>query len=207
MNERENPKVIARRCLEFYFLGLGQEVPSIIESVAAAIQKERDRAETESSELVKDVEKALNQVADLEAALAKEKKVNEQLAKQVETVQIDLIEKLEAELAEARDLIKNNQGNLEQERVGWNKTVLALRERERVLVEALNQYGEHAQECIRNQFQAGQPTADGGYEQLFGYGKDAKWYRVKPVDESPKCTCGFDNAIALTSPKPGQGEG
>ena len=59
---------------------------------------------------------------------------------------------------------------------------------------ALELYGGHMKRCIRSDFEAGQPTADGGYEMKYR----STWYRVSPVDVRPPCDCGFDAAsIAL----------
>lgn len=58
-------------------------------------------------------------------------------------------------------------------------------------LDALMLYLEHDRDCIRSQFNGGRPTGDGGYEQKFG----KTWYRVKPVDESPKCDCGLQEAL------------
>lgn len=57
-------------------------------------------------------------------------------------------------------------------------------------VEKLKEYVEHDKECICSQQHAGRPTADGGYEMLYGYGKEEKWYR-----EIPECTCGLNTIL------------
>ena len=59
----------------------------------------------------------------------------------------------------------------------------------RELVEALGNYGAHETGCVAGQCRAGRPTADGGYDNLYGYGELEKWY---PRDETPPCTCGLD---------------
>jgi len=63
------------------------------------------------------------------------------------------------------------------------------------LLDALTEkkYGQHDESCIACQWREGRPTADGGYESLFGYGKNAKWYKR---NEYPECTCGFAKALA-----------
>jgi hypothetical protein len=61
------------------------------------------------------------------------------------------------------------------------------------LRDALEQFGVHASDCVAGQFRAGRPTKDGGYESLFGYGKNEKWYQK---DEAPPCTCGLSEALA-----------
>ena len=56
----------------------------------------------------------------------------------------------------------------------------------------LVEYVEHHTTCIRSFWCAGEPTEDGGYREKFG----DKWYQSKPVDETPKCNCGLDEALA-----------
>ena len=51
------------------------------------------------------------------------------------------------------------------------------------------EYAEHDDDCICGQFRHGRPTEDGGYETLYGYGSNEKWYQR---GERPKCTCGLD---------------
>ncbi|MFA5424272.1 MAG: hypothetical protein WC374_10490 [Phycisphaerae bacterium] len=55
----------------------------------------------------------------------------------------------------------------------------------------LSEYLEHRPECIRSRYAAGRPTAN-GYEQLFA----GKWYESRPIDKTPKCDCGLDQAIS-----------
>jgi len=54
-------------------------------------------------------------------------------------------------------------------------------------------YLEHARTCIRSFSEAGEPTPDGGYRQKF----KGKWYQSLPVDETPKCDCGLDEAVSV----------
>ena len=63
----------------------------------------------------------------------------------------------------------------------------------RELVGALADYGAHESGCIAGQWRQGRPIEGGGYETLFGHGKQEKWY---PRDESPPCTCGLSELIA-----------
>jgi hypothetical protein len=65
-----------------------------------------------------------------------------------------------------------------------------------LLREALQDYGEHGRDCIRARFEAGRPTADGGYESCYA----GVWYESAPVDRTPACTCGFSAALARTAP-------
>jgi len=52
-------------------------------------------------------------------------------------------------------------------------------------------YSQHTDNCIRSFWQAGEPTEDGGYREKFV----DKWYRSKPIDETPKCDCGLDKIL------------
>ena len=72
----------------------------------------------------------------------------------------------------------------------------------------VREYVDHADTCIRSHYNAGRPTADGGYEVQYG----DKWYQSRPIDQTPKCQCGLDEALTLLStlnaqdaPQPGQG--
>lgn len=51
-------------------------------------------------------------------------------------------------------------------------------------------YAAHERDCIIMRWEAGEPTTDGGYRSQYA----GKWYQVRPVDETPRCTCGFDEA-------------
>ena len=62
----------------------------------------------------------------------------------------------------------------------------------RMTEEALDNYGQHEKDCLCAQYQAGRPTADGGYETLFGFGKDERWYQK---GEWPNCSCGYTDVI------------
>ena len=54
--------------------------------------------------------------------------------------------------------------------------------------EDMNDFIAHDALCIRNRYSQGRPTYDGGYECMY----DDKWYRSRPIDETPKCNCGLD---------------
>ena len=58
------------------------------------------------------------------------------------------------------------------------------------LADELFEWAEHDRDCIISSQRAGRPTPDGGYEMLFGYGKQEKWYR-----ETPKCTCSLGKIL------------
>ena len=62
------------------------------------------------------------------------------------------------------------------------------------LREALADYGRHDSTCLAGQWRQGRPTSDGGYETLYGYSKDMKWYR-EPA--RPPCTCGLFAALEV----------
>jgi len=72
----------------------------------------------------------------------------------------------------------------------YSKDIDLLESKLAVAVEALNNYGEHDKDCICAQYQGGRPTEDGGYEMLYGYGKEQEWCK-----EMPPCTCGFKEAL------------
>lgn len=84
----------------------------------------------------------------------------------------------------------------------WSESSLKIHSRtarERRYVEALEKYGSHSGDCILSQWSEGEPTPDGGYRNRYA----GKWYQARPVDETPKCNCGFDEAL---SPAPGSQE-
>ena len=56
-------------------------------------------------------------------------------------------------------------------------------------------YAMHTGMCILASRSAGRPTENGGYEMMYGWGERAKWYQTRPVDETPKCNCGLDDAL------------
>ena len=70
------------------------------------------------------------------------------------------------------------------------------RENERLLA-CLIDYGEHQRPCVYTQFEAGEPTPDGGYRRKFA----GEWY-----DSDPECTCGFRTALAKPEEKPSEEE-
>lgn len=57
--------------------------------------------------------------------------------------------------------------------------------------ERLSQWLEHSRGCILSQFSAGEPTEDGGYRNKYA----GKWYQSRPIDKTPKCDCGLDEAL------------
>jgi len=71
----------------------------------------------------------------------------------------------------------------------------------RELVEALCNYAGHDSRCVAGEWRQGRSNADGGYEKLFGYGKQEKWYQR---GETPPCTCGLDEIFAHYKDLPGE---
>jgi len=61
------------------------------------------------------------------------------------------------------------------------------------LREALEEYGEHARDCASGIFEAGKAMPDGGYQMKIS----GKWYRTRPIDERPKCNCGYQSALEV----------
>jgi hypothetical protein len=59
--------------------------------------------------------------------------------------------------------------------------------------DCLEEFGQHQSPCLLSFFSAGRNTPDGGYECKYG----DKWYQSQPVDETPKCTCGLNEALAI----------
>lgn len=55
--------------------------------------------------------------------------------------------------------------------------------------EPLIEFVAHDPECIRSFWEAGEPTEGDGYRSKY----KGVWYQSKPVDETPKCTCGLDD--------------
>jgi len=63
--------------------------------------------------------------------------------------------------------------------------------KQREEIEEIAGYTEHEWRCILSRCSAGRPTKDGGYENKF----DGKWYQSRPVDKTPKCTCGLSELL------------
>lgn len=58
--------------------------------------------------------------------------------------------------------------------------------------EALARYGQHERQCVLAYFEAGEPTAKGGYRVKYR----GEWYPAKPLNQLPPCTCGLTAALA-----------
>ncbi len=52
-------------------------------------------------------------------------------------------------------------------------------------------YTEHSSRCILSENEAGEPTADGGYRVKYR----GEWYEARPVDRTPACECGLNDAL------------
>ena len=81
---------------------------------------------------------------------------------------------------------------LREEIVSKDQEITSLRTLVKELGQALADYGEHDKDCLLAQQKAGRPTEDGGYEMLYGYGKEEQWLR-----EAPPCSCGLGKALLL----------
>lgn len=69
---------------------------------------------------------------------------------------------------------------------------IADREAWKAKAERLANYTTHDQDCILSFWSAGRPTENGGYEACI----KGKWYEQRPVDKTPKCECGLNEAFA-----------
>jgi len=67
----------------------------------------------------------------------------------------------------------------------------ALQEERKRVLESLEDYICHSDRCILAQWQAGEPTEDGGYRTKYA----GKWYQSRPIDETPKCNCGLQESL------------
>lgn len=65
------------------------------------------------------------------------------------------------------------------------------------VIDKLEDYVQHTNRCILSFWEAGEPTPDGGYRSKFA----GKWYQSRPIDETPKCNCGLDEALAFKKEK------
>ena len=61
------------------------------------------------------------------------------------------------------------------------------------VISQLEEYLTHNDDCILAMWSAGRPTEDGGYESKYG----GKWYQSRPIDKTPKCTCGLSDTLAV----------
>ena len=74
----------------------------------------------------------------------------------------------------------------------WNRRAPRFTEEQKNALERLIE-SEHDIGCARMSFQGGRPTASGGYEMKYGN----TWYESGPVDRTPECDCGLDEAVAI----------
>ena len=61
----------------------------------------------------------------------------------------------------------------------------------------INNYVTHGELCILTRLESGEPTADGGYRQKFA----GKWYKARPMEETPKCNGGLEEFLRGGEPK------
>ena len=95
-----------------------------------------------------------------------------------------LVKKLEKNLKEKEKEIER------LEKLPFSKEVVELSQQNdslKSLVKALDTYLGHAPDCILTYWEGGEPIPGGGYRTKYM----GKWYQNKPIDETPKCICGF----------------
>lgn len=68
----------------------------------------------------------------------------------------------------------------------------------KLIVNKLIDYTHHENKCICSQYRAGRSTSDGGYEALYGYGKNELWYKR---GDNPVCSCGLNEIIKMAGVK------
>ena len=127
-----------------------------------------------------------------ETELSALKSKNAELTKQVETLR----------MVDSNQTMHINAYIKEKEFLEAKVAELTATNLELVMVEgrlrdALLNYGEHDKNCILSVCHAGRPKEGGGYECLYGYGENKKWYDDK---ELPKCECGLDEALLTPQP-------
>lgn len=144
----------------------------------------------------------------------KEREAREKAEKRIKLLEsndrlvFDKYEALEAKLEEVsnqRDsyaqLAAQNQGKIEaaekelieaKDVTYMANQILALESKNSRMRQALADYGRHETECVAGQWRKGEPTPEGGYRTLFGYGINEGWYQG---DEVPLCTCGLKEAM------------
>ena len=84
-----------------------------------------------------------------------------------------------------------------KEDLKYQEEVASLRkqlEEARELVGRVGDYATHDTGCLWTEMREGRPTADGGYETLYGFGKEEKWYQR---NEEPPCSCGLLENLKL----------
>jgi len=103
-------------------------------------------------------------------------------------------EALEYRIAETRraDLAERAVATNAEDCINLRACAAAAQARERGLREALEECGEHGRDCTLSRWEAGRPTASGGYEACYA----GKWYETRPVDRTPPCECGLSAALA-----------
>ena len=84
--------------------------------------------------------------------------------------------------------------------MSWPQAAAAIREAMAAAREDLAPYCIHESSCPMAQWSGGRPTADGGYEQSYGYAEKKKWY---PAGKHPPCTCGLLDALGAMDDEEG----
>lgn len=142
--------------------------------------------------------KALEVIATLQARNAELERACEVWSNKVSvyTNDIGALEKRNAELEErgsvkvASELLVEIR-LLEAKLKTSEEALAAVTKESELLKEELLDYVQHSNRCVLSHWEAGEPTADGGYRQKFG----DKWYQARPIDETPKCNCGLDDIV------------
>ena len=93
----------------------------------------------------------------------------------------------EADCAAIAERLQRGDGFQYHEISNLLATIAALRE-------ALGRYGVHERECILAHWEAGEPTASGGYQMKYR----GVWYEVRPTNTLAPCTRGLDAALRTT---------
>lgn len=106
------------------------------------------------------------------------------------TAERDRLQNLVEDQAKAIEFSKNHIERLEG-KTGFCAQCETYARRAERMEKALNEYGDHRRVCILTFWEAGEPTPDGGYRTKY----KGRWYQSKPVNEEPKCNCGFDESL------------
>lgn len=212
-----------------------KEEVELMDQAAAALEKHHNEitdllaANMDLTARLEAMEKSLKaadvyadaEIKRLQAELAEHKTLNAELIKRVDLLRKELAEerKYSARLLSILDERKAQLSEERRKREEADQDWRAQYERWRAEIgkqatqigelsakyeaarEAFEEYGVHADRCVLRFWEAGEPTADGGYRSKFA----GKWYQSKPIDETPKCTCGLDEIAAKLAK--GEGEG
>lgn len=91
---QQTPEEKAKECFEFYFLGLGHEIPVLVEKVTTAIQSERDTHAALEAELAAALtaNKGFVQMIDVRDKLFNEKHALESRLEKFRTILRDVLQ-------------------------------------------------------------------------------------------------------------------